>query len=245
MVEQTMAVEAELMTIIEALKDVSPEEREAAYSTLEKDHGVEAVARARALLAIEGRGAEITAGLDAADAANPGSIPEPEPAENVTGAERMQDEVAVEFHENDFAPQLSRPPTINEKQRMLEGLADIWSIDPIKYAEGKKEAADRLGVSQDTVERAVKQIRDGRPKEEEQSQATRLMAIGFAEWVKLWHSPDGQGHASVLADGHWEHYRIKSNAFEGWLRGEYGRVNQVKVGARWVPQVPGTQAVRD
>jgi len=82
-------------------------------------------------------------------------------------------------------------------------------------------------------------------KEQEQSQATRLMAIGFAEWVKLWHSPDGQGHASVLVDGHWEHYRIKSNAFESWFRGEYGRVNQVKVGARWVPQVPGTQAVRD
>jgi hypothetical protein len=71
------------------------------------------------------------------------------------------------------------------------------------------------------------------------------MAIGFGEGVKLWHSLDGQGHASVLVDGHWEHYRIKSNAFEGWLRGEYGRVNQVKVGNRWVPQVPGTQAVRD
>src|SRR5262252_1580885 len=90
----------------------------------------------------------------------------------------------------------------------------------------------RVGISQDAVERAVKQIRDGRPKDEEQSQATRLMAIGFAEGVKLWHSPDGQGHASVLVDGHWEHYRIKSNAFEGWLRGEYGRVNQVKVGDR-------------
>src|SRR5215471_15493709 len=205
MVEQTMAVEAELMTVIKALKDVSPEEREAAYSTLEKNHGVEAVARARALLAIEGRGTEITAGLDAADAANPESITEPEPVEGVTEAERMQDEVAVEFHESDFALQLAHPPMVDEKQEMLEGLADIWSIDPIKYAERKKEAADRLGViiSQDAVERAVKQIRDGRPKDEEQSQATRLMAIGFAEGVKLWHSPDGQGHASVLVDGHW------------------------------------------
>ena len=200
MVEQTMAVEAELMTVIKALKDVSPEEREAAYSTLEKNHGVEAVARARALLAIEGRGTEITAGLDAADAANPESITEPEPVEGVTEAERMQDEVAVEFHESDFALQLAHPPMVDEKQEMLEGLADIWSIDPIKYAERKKEAADRLGVSQDAVERAVKQIRDGRPKDEEQSQATRLMAIGFAEGVKLWHSPDGQPCVSV---GRW------------------------------------------
>jgi hypothetical protein len=162
---------------------------------------VEAVARARALLSAEKRAAEITAELDAA-ARQRGAEIEKQPVER------------VEFHESDFAPQLAHPPTINEKQRMLEGLADIWSIDPIKYAERKKEAADRLGVSQDAVERAVKQIRDGRPKEEEQSQATRLMAIGFAEWVKLWHSPDGQGHASVLVDGHWEHYRIRSNAFD-------------------------------
>src|SRR5262249_32302858 len=121
--EQTMAGEAELMTIIEALKDVSPEEREAAYSTLEKDHGVEAVARARALLAIEGRGAEITAGLDAADAANPESITEPEPVEGVTEAEGMQDKVAVEFHESDFARRLANPPTREEKQWMVRGVA--------------------------------------------------------------------------------------------------------------------------
>jgi hypothetical protein len=69
-----------------------------------------------------------------------------------------------------------------------------------------------------TVERAVKRIADGRPRKEEQSQATRLMAIGFGEDVELWHSANGMGHASVWVDGHLEHYRIKSNAFEGWLR---------------------------
>src|SRR5262249_14950195 len=116
--------------------------------------------------------------------------------------------------------------------------------DPIEYAKKKREAAERLDVSEAIVEEAVKRIRAER-KEQEQSQATRLMAIGFGEGVKLWHSLDGQGHASVLVDGHWEHYRIRSNAFDGWLRGEYGRINRVKVGNRWVPQVPGTQAVRD
>src|SRR5262249_19581768 len=188
---------------------------------------------------IEDRGAELTAGLDAA---NPESTPEP--VEGVTEAEGEEDEVAVEFHESDFAPQVERPPTIVEKQRMLEGLADLWDSDPIEYAKRKRESAGRLDVSEAIVEEAVKRIRAER-KELEQSQATRLMAIGFGEGVKLWHSLDGQGHASVLVDGHWEQHRIRSNAFDSWLRGEYGRVNQVKVGNRWVPQVPGTQAVRD
>src|SRR5262249_12710833 len=191
----------------------------------------------RALLAIEDRGAELTAGLDAA---NPESTPEP--VEGVTEAEGEEDEVAV--HESDFGAEVEGTATIVEKQRMLEGLADLWDSDPIEYAKRKRESAGRLDVSEAIVEEAVKRIRAER-KEQEQSQATRLMAIGFGEGVKLWHSLDGQGHASVLVDGHWEHYRIRSNAFDGWLRGEYGRINRVKVGNRWVPQVPGTQAVRD
>ena len=154
MVEQTMAVEAELTAVIEALKDVSAEEREAAYLTLEKHHGVAAVARARALLAIEDRGAEITAGLDAA---NPESIPEP--AEGVTEDEREEDEVAVEFHESDFAPQITHPPTVKQQQEMLESLTDLWDSDPIEYAKKKREAAGRLDVSEAIVEEAVKRIR--------------------------------------------------------------------------------------
>ena len=62
---------------------------------------------------------------------------------------------------------------------------------------------------------------------------------------RSWHSPDGKGYASVLVDNHWENYRIGSIAFESWLRGEYGRLNRVKIGERLVPQVPGTQALRD
>src|SRR5262249_24694214 len=232
MAEQLKPNERELMAAIAALRHVSPDEQEAACLALQEHHGVEAVARARALLSVEKRAAEVTAELDAAARQRDVEI-EKQPVMEL-----------VEFHESDFAPEVKRPPTIEEKQEMLENLADLWSVDPLQYAEKKKQAADRLDVSQEVVERAVKRIVDGRPREE-QSQATRLMEIGFGEGVELWHSPDWQGHASVWVDGHWEHYRIKSNAFEGWLRGEYGRVNQVKVGDRRVPQVPGTQAVRD
>jgi hypothetical protein len=219
-------VKVELMAAIEKLRGVSREEQEIAYVAIAEKYGAEAAAKARELFEV-GR-----AELKAAE----------EPTKTTEVEEPFEE---VKFHESDLAPEVEPLPTIEEKQRMLEELADLRESDPIGYAEKKKQAADRLDVSQDAVEKAVKRIRDGRPREEEQSQATRLMAIGFGEGVQLWHSPDGHGHASVWVDGHWEHYRIKSKAFDDWLRGEYGRTNPVKVGDRWVPQVPGTQAVRD
>jgi hypothetical protein len=60
--------DAELVTAIAALRDVSAEQREATLLELENDHGKEAVGRARALLAVEERAAEITAELETAPA---------------------------------------------------------------------------------------------------------------------------------------------------------------------------------
>jgi putative DNA primase/helicase len=57
--------EAELMAAIEALRGLSPEEQEAACLALEEDHPPEIAARARLLLGIGKRAAQITAGLDA------------------------------------------------------------------------------------------------------------------------------------------------------------------------------------
>src|SRR6266540_3079245 len=221
----------------QALRWADRDAQEQACKSIEEElGGGEAGKKLRELFETEAvkvaeRAAEITADIENAEAKDEKTRVEEPKAE-------------VEFHESDFAPEIQPLPTIEQKHRMLEELADLWESDPIQYEKKKKEAADRLDVSRAVVEEGVKRIRDGRPRKEEQSQATRLMAIGFGEGVQLWHSPDGHGHASVWVDGHWEHYRIKSKAFDDWLRGEYGRANQVKVGDRWVPQVPGTQAVR-
>jgi hypothetical protein len=59
--------DAELVTAIAALRDVSAEQQEAALLALEQDHGKEAVGRARSLLAVvEERAAEITADFERA-----------------------------------------------------------------------------------------------------------------------------------------------------------------------------------
>src|SRR6516162_7834631 len=110
---------AELMAAIEALKGVGAEEQEAACVALEENHGAEVGARARALLRIEQRAVEITKKLEAA-------VVEPEPV--------AEPEPAVEFHKSDLAPEIEPPPTLDEKQRMLEELADLRTSDAIQYA---------------------------------------------------------------------------------------------------------------
>ena len=159
MAEQLKPNERELMAAIAALRDVSSDEQEAACIALQEHHGVEAVARARALLSVEKRAAEVTAELDAAARQRDVESEKQQPAMEL-----------VEFHKSDFAPEVQRPPTIEEKQEMLENLADLWSVDPLQYAEKKKQAADWLNVTQEAVERAVKRIVDRRPRREEQSQ---------------------------------------------------------------------------
>src|SRR5262249_52101300 len=140
--------ERELMAAIAALGDVSPDEQEAACRALQEHHGVEAVARARALLSVEKRAAEVTAEVDGAARTR-----------DVESEKQQAAMELVEFHESDFAPQLAHPPTVKQQQEMLESLADLWDSDPIEYAKRKRESAGRLDVSEPIVEEAVKRIR--------------------------------------------------------------------------------------
>jgi hypothetical protein len=91
----------------------------------------------------------------------------------------------------------------------------------------------------------VKIVRDKQKDDGEQSQATKLIAIGMGDKVRRWHSPAGEGFASVRVGEHWQNYRIESTLFRRWLLDQYAQQNQVKVGDKLVPQVPGSGAIRD
>jgi hypothetical protein len=224
--------ELRIQKAYEDLRDDSETEQQAACDAFEGHFGADMARRLRDKLGLT-ENEVIDAAIEAAAPIRR--------RENETPQEADE----VEFHESDLAPEPEPPPTIEERDRMLEELANLWNDDPLAYALRRKEVADRLAVNQVAIDRAVKLIRDKRPEETEQSQATKIMALGLGENVRLWHSLNGMGHASVRVDEHWENYRIKSSAFEAWVRGEYGRTNQVKIGERWVDQVPGAQAVRD
>ena len=149
---------------------------------------------------------------------------------------------AINFHPSDLAKHAA-VVTVEERARALEELADLYRTDPLAYVHQKREWAQRLCTTVKAIDDAVGVVREKRVDDSPQSQATKLVAIGLGE--ELWHSPKGDGYASVRVAGHRENYRIASRAFDQWIRSEYGRRNPVKVEGHLVGQAPGSAPMRD
>jgi hypothetical protein len=151
--------------------------------------------------------------------------------------------IPIVFDKREFK-EATKPPTIDEKEAAFKEMAKLWTSDPIAYAKQKEDWADKLAVTQTVIERAVKVVRD-KEEEGEQSQTTKLVAIGVGDNVQLWHAPDGFGYATVWINGHWENHRMDQTSFGRWLRAEYGRLNICRVGGEYIPQTVSAQALRD
>jgi hypothetical protein len=129
--------------------------------------------------------------------------------------EVQQDDVAeivkgvFKFHSSDFAGTGAQEPvTIEEEARLISELADLYGTDALQFTEKLRVVAKRLNTTQEALKREVKLERDRKPRNdgnEEQSQSTKLMAIGLGDEFLLWHSPDGVACASVRVEQHWEH----------------------------------------
>jgi hypothetical protein len=152
-------------------------------------------------------------------------------------------EVPITFDKREFK-EATQPPTIDQKAAALKEMAKLYATDPFTYAEQKKEWADKLDVAQGVIEKAVKIERD-RESEGEQSQTTKLVAIGVGDDAQLWHAPDGTAYATVWINGHWENHRMDQTSFGRWLRAKYGRLNVCKIGGEYIPQTVGAQTLRD
>lgn len=91
-------------------------------------------------------------------------------------------------------------------------------------------AAGEIGADQeDTPPEATKSAPS-------KSQATCLVDLAITAGVDLWHSPAGEPYATLPADGHREHHRLKSVAVRDWLARRY----HAGTGG-----VPGGQAISD
>src|SRR5262249_47313897 len=102
----------------------------------------------------------------------------------------------IKFHKSDLKPEV-KLPTIKEKEEALEKLADLREGDPLAYAEGRKEWANRLCTTVAAIDQAVKIVLDKRADDGDQSQATKLVAIGMGDNIRRWHSPNSEGSASI------------------------------------------------
>jgi hypothetical protein len=150
------------------------------------------------------------------------------------------------FHKTDKAGGREKPElTIEEREPLIAELVQIRRRQPLEYSKKKRELAERLGETQDTVHKMVMAQERLEPKgdeDHEQSQATKLMAIGLG--FRLWHSPDGDGFASVEVGGHLENYRIMSSAFEKLMLAKYGEKYRSKIGDGLYPQIPSDSGMR-
>ena len=228
--------EAELIAAIEALKEASPEEQEPACLALEEDHPPEIAARARLLLGIEERAAEIAAGLDAAQM-------KPE------AMEELKQTVAGMKPKPDFKITILSD---GEKKERIAELAEIFQSDKteerLRYNTRKAEVAEELEVQQMDVHRAVMHYLEKEKKEKRdltQSQKVVSLVLNDSN-VHLWVDPsDRTPYVSIIVNKHCENYRLGDGAFETWVRAEYGRRHWTEVDGRRTPAVMSSVTLRE
>jgi len=128
----------------------------------------------------------------------------------------FQEEVAnlkkderVRFDESDRVRAKEKPPNIKEKQAALNEMADLYKTDPIAYAVKVKDWAKKLYTTQGALHKAVKIVLDERDDDGEQSQATKLVAIGMSKNVVRWHSPSGDGYVTIRNGKPFQNYHRK------------------------------------
>ena len=179
-----------------------------------------------------------------------GRLPWEEPKETFRKTiEKLKQDPKVRFHESDRVAKKEPAPTIEEKNKAISKMADLSKSNPLAYVEMLNEWHEKLCTTKGALRDAVKLELSKRDDDGEQSQATKLIAIGVGDKVSLWHGNDAVGYATVLVGDtrswHYENYRLDHRAFERWLITEYGTENRAKIGDKWIPQVPNSAAVRD
>ena len=79
-------------------------------------------------------------------------------------------------------------------------------------------------------------------KTEKRSQCDRL--IQLADAVELYHTPDGDGFATVQVNGHGENWRIRSKPFRDWLLYQYYQAHRASPGSRVLQDALGNIEAR-
>jgi hypothetical protein len=150
-----------------------------------------------------------------------------------------------EFRIKEGEPEFNSLP-VEEKAKPGERSQDDWigelvglyQVKPIEFGVRLKEATAKLGLRQADIEKEVKsRWKAAQPEKDDDDagQSTKLLAIGMGEGVRLWHTPEGVGYASVWFEGHWENHQIGGRAFKERLRLKYGDKHKVKVDGQMLP----------
>jgi hypothetical protein len=118
--------------------------------------------------------------------------------------------------------------------------------DPVEQQSVAAEFAGRVQLDIATVLHALVKLAaavegilrqmEAQGATEEESQATRLVALAHAAGATLFHTPDGEAYASIVVEGHTETWPLKVKSFRRWLaRLFYAEYDKT----------PGSQAIQD
>jgi hypothetical protein len=118
--------------------------------------------------------------------------------------------------------------------------------DPVEQRSVAAEFAGRVPLDIATVLHALVKLAaavegilrqmEAQGATEEESQATRLVALAQAAGATLFHTPDGEAYASIVVEGHTETWPLKVKSFRRWLaRLFYAEYDKT----------PGSQAIQD
>jgi hypothetical protein len=149
-----------------------------------------------------------------------------------------------------------KPDRSAEYWARIEKLAALQDGSMRDYEREARKVAEEFETTKTAIDADVRKWRERHKPEEPDkdrlSQLQRLVRIGRAEI--LWHDGNGAGFVSIRVRGnfekqigaHFEHHPIKGGGrFEDWLRKTYSEKFTVNIGGEWIPQMPGSTALRE
>jgi hypothetical protein len=185
------------------------------------------------------------------NASRPSFEHDEQPAPHRKGRKRKaaaEVEVAVEPD-----PELDEDEWSEEKRTdfedLIEALAELFDTSPLDYEQQSARACNTFHTTRKVIDAEVRRFRAAHKpppepaEKEKQSQLQRLVQIGRT--ATLWHDRDGTAFASFTVAGHHEHHLIGGASFKNWLRKTYSEKYPVKLGDQWVPQMPGSAALKE
>jgi hypothetical protein len=128
----------------------------------------------------------------------------------------------------------------------VQEYASVPLAQPAKRTAFAARVAQRVGVPSETVDHALLELlnaiegmlRTGEAQatEEHQSQATRLVDLVTTAGAQLFHTPEGDGYATIEVESHKETWPLKVKGFRRWL---------ARLFYEQEDKAPGAQAVQD
>ncbi|MEN2981849.1 MAG: ATP-binding cassette domain-containing protein, partial [Thermus sp.] len=112
------------------------------------------------------------------------------------------------------------PEGWGEAREALFGAMVEEGLDHVAVEAVLREAARKVGATLGAMRRAWGDYLGPVPPEAENA-AARLVGLALEAGVGLWHTPQGEGWATLPRDGHREHHPIRGRPFRLWLAGLY------------------------